>query len=135
MSLPKISLTAQFDTGIELNLDLVTYILATIALGEAGLSHIMFAEGEKMQAALEYYHTGSADSLTAGWLTGGGLIRLNASLATVMDAAATLEEALQDKLDFLVSELEAVGQMEYLSDIISAIVGADGTNTLSEPCD
>ena len=85
MSMPTIEINP-IDPTIALN-----NILASIALVEAGASHILNAEGEKIELAIQLAE--DDPMITAEQLTA-----LNASVANTLAALATLEQALQEKL-------------------------------------
>ena len=70
-------------------------IIATIAMEELGLSHVLNAEGEKIQFALGTLTTSRPLS---GGVTIDGLVALDNSVAAVLQAAAASMAALTDKL-------------------------------------
>ena len=70
-------------------------IIATIALEELGLSHILNAEGEKIQFAVG---TLATNRPLAGDVTIDGLVALDNSVASTLQAAAANMAALTDKL-------------------------------------
>ena len=72
----------------------VTDLVASIALEEAALSHILNAQGEKIQAALAMECTDICQ-----------LLEVNDSVANVVNAVAALEQILKDKLEFIANNL------------------------------
>ncbi|GHU80979.1 hypothetical protein FACS1894191_7330 [Clostridia bacterium] len=68
--------------------DALSNLLASIALEEAALAHILNAEGEKIQYALEKIPGVTLDQLLA----------VNDSVRTVMNGAGEVENTLKDKL-------------------------------------
>ena len=80
------------DVGRE---DAINQILATIAMEELGLSHILNAEGEKIQFAVG---TLATNRPLAGDVTIDGLVALDNSVAATLQAAAANMAALTDKL-------------------------------------
>ena len=75
--------------------DAINQILATIAMEELGLSHILNAEGEKIQFALG---TLATNRPLTGDVTIDNLIALDNSVAATLQAAAANMAALTDKL-------------------------------------
>lgn len=69
-------------------------LVASIALAEAALSHILNAQGELIQAVLAME---CADICQ--------LLEANDSTASVINAAAALEQILKDKLEFAANNL------------------------------
>ena len=70
----------------------LTVILTSIALEELALSHIINAEGEKIQYAVEYTKKQcNADALK-------DIKEINLSVATVLEQASVLEELLLQKM-------------------------------------
>ena len=91
MSMP--TLLAEIpDVGRE---DAISQIIATIAMEEIGLSHILNAEGEKIQFALG---TLATNRPLTGTVTIDGLVALDNSVAAVLQAAAASMAALTYKL-------------------------------------
>jgi hypothetical protein len=83
---------------VDIDIDVViTNMIASIALVEAGISHILNAEGEKIQKAVGNV-TDGADGTTLA-----ELIQINNSVQGMVDSTAKLEEALQAKLDSVLS--------------------------------
>ena len=92
MSMP--TLVAEVpDVGRE---DAISQIIATIALEEVGLSHILNAEGEKIQFALGTL-AGTTRPLSGG-VTIADLVALDNSVTATLQAAAAAMTALTDKL-------------------------------------
>ena len=78
----------------------INQILATIALEEIALSHVINAEGEKIQFAVG---TLATNRPLAGDVTIDGLVALDNSVAAVLQAAAVSMAALTDKLRIAVN--------------------------------
>lgn len=72
----------------------VTDLVESIALEETALSHILNAEGEKIQAALAMQCVDL-----------GKLLEVNDSVADMVHAVANLEIVLKDKLEFVSNNL------------------------------
>ena len=72
----------------------VTDLIESIALEETALSHILNAEGEKLQKAI------AMDCIDLG-----KLLEVNDSVADMVHAVANLEIVLKDKLEFVTSNL------------------------------
>ena len=85
MSMPTIEIEP-----IDIN-NAINNIIASIALMEAGISHIMNAEGEKLEKALEL---AEADPT----ITVGQISLINESVGTSVMAIGDLESALAKKL-------------------------------------
>lgn len=92
MSMPSIEIQE-----IELE-NAINNIIASIALEEAGLAHILNAEGEKIEKALEMAEEDPSITIEQ-------LKELNDSVAALTKAAAALETAMADKLEALVEFL------------------------------
>ena len=75
----------------------ITDLIQSIALQEAALSHIMNAEGEKMQAVI------GMDNVTPVQL-----LELNKSVEGMINAITRLEMMLQAKLELVSTELNPV---------------------------
>ena len=84
----------------------INQVLASIALEELGLAHILNAEGEKIQ-----YVVGTLvipDRGLSGGITIANLVDLNNSVARTLEAAAANQTALAQKMQaVLASEEEA----------------------------
>jgi hypothetical protein len=81
MSMPKIEIG-------DINRDqAISHVLASIALEEAALSHVINAEGEKLQAAI-----------AAPGVTNTELLDVNSSVSGLLGDAASIEESLKEKL-------------------------------------
>ena len=74
----------------------ITDLIESVALQEAALSHILNAEGEKMQAII-----GMDDA------TPEQLLELNNSVQNMINAVTRLEMMLQAKLELFSSELSS----------------------------
>lgn len=72
----------------------VTDLVESIALEETAMSHILNAEGEKIQAALAMECTDICQ-----------LLEVNDSVANMVHAIANLELVLKDKLEFISNNL------------------------------
>lgn len=70
-------------------------LLQSIALEETALSHIINAEGEKLQKAINQCHPTSHE-----------LIEVNSSVESMIDKITSLEIVLKAKLDFIAPLLE-----------------------------
>ena len=74
----------------------INQILASIALEELALSHVINAEGEKIQFALGTLQI--PDRGLSGGITIANLVDLNNSVASTLQAAAANQTALTEKL-------------------------------------
>lgn len=72
----------------------VTDLVESIALMETALSHILNAQGEKIQAALAMECTDICQ-----------LLEVNDSVTNVVNAVTALEQTLKDKLEFVANNL------------------------------
>ena len=72
----------------------ITDLIESVALQETALSHILNAEGEKMQAIIGMEGTTTED-----------LLNLNKSVQLTVSAITRLEVILQSKLELFSSEL------------------------------
>ena len=75
----------------------INQILASIALEELALSHVINAEGEKIQFALGTLQI--PDRGLSGGITIANLVGLNSSVAATLQAAAESQAALTRKLE------------------------------------
>ena len=74
----------------------INQILASIALEEIALSHVLNAEGEKIQFALGTLQI--PDRGLSGGITIANLVELNDSVAATLQSAAANQTALTEKL-------------------------------------
>ena len=74
----------------------VTDLIQSVALQEAALSHILNAEGEKMQAIIKMEDVTTEE-----------LLKLNKSVERMINSITRLEMMLQAKLELFDSELNA----------------------------
>lgn len=74
--------------GTETRDQAITDLIESVALQEAALSHILNAEGEKMQAVIGMMNVTSEE-----------LLELNQSVNSMVSAVTRLEMILQAKLD------------------------------------
>ena len=72
----------------------ITDLIQSVALEEAALSHIMNAEGEKMQAIIKLPN-----------VTPEQLLELNSSVERMINAITRLEMILQAKLELVEQDL------------------------------
>ena len=91
------SMPSYVDTVPELTREaVINQILASIALEELALSHVLNAEGEKIQFALGTLQI--PDRGLSGGITIANLVDLNNSVAATLQAAAENQTALTQKL-------------------------------------
>ncbi|MGL4760929.1 MAG: hypothetical protein ACRC6T_00660 [Sarcina sp.] len=88
MSMPVITVNPNPVTLIQAKADL----MESIALEETGLSHIINAEGEKIQAAI-------AMATTSGTTDASQLLAVNASVQETLKVISKIEILLQYKLE------------------------------------
>ena len=79
----------------------INQIIASIALEELALSHVINAEGEKIQYVLGTLVV--PDRGLSGGITIDGLVALDNSVAAVLQSAAVSMAALADKLRIAVN--------------------------------
>lgn len=72
----------------------ITDLIASVALEETGLSHILNAEGEKIQAML-----------AVPGVTPAQLLAVNTSVQNMVDSITRLEMVLQNKLGLFAPEI------------------------------
>ncbi len=90
MSMPVISMPCNPITMCQA----VTNLIESIALEETALSHILNAEGEKLQKAI------AMDCISVA-----ELLEVNESVVNMVSAVSALEGALKDKLEFVSNNL------------------------------
>ena len=90
MSMPVISMPCNPITMCQA----VTNLIESIALEETALSHILDAEGEKLQKAI------AMDCISVA-----ELLEVNESVVNMVSAVSALEGALKDKLEFVSNNL------------------------------
>ena len=91
------SMPSYVDTVPELTREaVVNQILASIALEEIALSHVINAEGEKLQFAVGTLQI--PDRGLSGGITIANLVDLNNSVSSTLEAAAANQTALAQKL-------------------------------------
>lgn len=76
--------------------DAINQLIASVALEELALSHILNAEGEKIQFAVGTLQI--PDRGLSGGVTIANLVELNNSVARTLEAVAATETALYQKL-------------------------------------
>lgn len=79
-------------------------LLASIALEELGLSHIINAEGEKIQFAL-----GTLPGVTSPPATISNILAVNASVQQTISAITKKELVLLDKLENVLDAIDRLG--------------------------
>lgn len=95
MSMPKIECT---------NIDkccAASSLLQSIALEETAISHILNAEGEKLQKAIAMHNCNQKD-----------LIEINKSVENMVDKITSLEIVLKSKLDLIKPILDDCGKCD-----------------------
>lgn len=95
--------------------DAINLLLSSIALEELGLSHILNAEGEKLQFVL-----GTLPGLTGGPATISDILLANTSVNSTLSAVIQKEMLLQTKLDHILN-----------AEIVSGPPGPTGPTGLS----
>jgi DNA-binding transcriptional regulator YbjK len=100
---PFLELTSMEDTD-----KLYALIMATIALEEAAISHVINAEAEKIQKFVQEISDGSTSLQN---VTVTDVLNANRSVGSVLESAGRAEDALSRKLDALVNALEDRGLM------------------------
>ena len=73
--------------------DAINKVIASIAMEELGLSHILNAEGEKLQ-----YVLGTLDGISGPGATIEEVLKVNESVTDLLEKAASNQQALSDKL-------------------------------------
>lgn len=97
MSMPVISMHSNPITMCQA----VTDLLESIALEETALSHILNAEGEKLQRVIGMDDVNFCQ-----------LMEVNESVANMVNVVATMEQALKDKLEFISNNLYYPARVE-----------------------
>jgi len=87
--------------GTETREQAITDLIESVALQETALSHILNAEGEKMQAII------AMEDVTADQL-----LELNNSVHQMVNAVTRLELMLQTKLELFSSEFSALNKSQ-----------------------
>jgi hypothetical protein len=87
--------------------DAINLLLSSIAMEELGHSHIMNAEGEKLQFAL-----GTLPGVTAPLATISDIINVNASIQRTVKAISQKEFLMKNKLDSVLTALNVMRQTE-----------------------
>ncbi|WZX99376.1 hypothetical protein NSQ26_08530 [Bacillus sp. FSL W7-1360] len=95
-SMPNFTPTITIDRDAVVNL-----LLASIAMEEMGLAHIINAEGEKIQ-----YVLGTLPGITGPPATVEQIIEINESVASMLDAIFKKEMILESKLKNVVKILD-----------------------------
>jgi hypothetical protein len=85
------------NTGITRE-DAINQILSSIAMEELGLSHILNAEGEKLQ-----YTLGTLPGVNSPKATIEDLLAVNGSVKGLLEAAAKNQQTLSEKLEIVLS--------------------------------
>lgn len=73
--------------GTETRCQAITDIISSVALEQAALSHIIYAEGDKIQKIVE------------NAVTAGEMLAVNKSVRSMLNAISRLEMVLQGKLE------------------------------------
>ncbi|SDB82875.1 hypothetical protein [Shouchella lonarensis] len=81
--------------------DVVNLLLASIAMEEMGLAHIINAEGEKIQ-----YVLGTLPGITGPPATVAQIIEINESVESMLDAIFKKEMVLESKLKNVIKILD-----------------------------
>ncbi|MEG2204478.1 MAG: hypothetical protein RRY21_04880 [Oscillospiraceae bacterium] len=82
--------------GTGTRIQAITDLIESVALQETGLSHILNAEGEKIQAFV-----------AMSGVTSDQLLAVNKSVQSMVDAISRLEMVLQSKLALYSAEIAA----------------------------
>jgi len=78
--------------------DAINQILASIAMEDLGLSHIINAEGEKLQ-----YILGTLEGVSGPGATIDQVLQANDSVTNLLEQAASNQQALSDKMQAALS--------------------------------
>ncbi|MDR3270513.1 MAG: hypothetical protein LBT32_03215 [Peptococcaceae bacterium] len=113
MSMPTITIG-----DIDLN-QAMNNVIASIALEEAALSHLLNAEGEKLQAVI-----GMAD------VSVDQLREINATIVEIISGIAAIEESLQAKLNALLPPVNTLDELAAISPNIAFGIGPARAATL-----
>lgn len=79
----------------------ITDLIESIALEETALSHILNAEGEKLQRVIAMDDVAFCQ-----------LMEVNESVSNMVTVVATMEQALKDKLEFISNNLYYPARVE-----------------------
>jgi len=123
MSLP------EFSTGTSLSReDAINQIIASIAMEELGISHIINAEGEKLQ-----YVLGTIPGITGPGVTIEDVLKVNESVREVLQHAAESQSLLKSKLQNALSSSVLTGPTGATGPMGPASVKVDGAVTMLPP--
>ena len=123
MSLP------EFSTGTSLSReDAINQIIASIAMEELGISHIINAEGEKLQ-----YVLGTIPGITGPGATIEDVLKVNESVREVLQHAAESQSLLKSKLQNALSSAVLTGPTGATGPMGPVSVKVDGEVTTLPP--
>jgi len=113
--------------------DAINLVLASIAMEEVGLSHIINAEGEKIQ-----YVLGTLSGTSGPGATIQDVLDVNSSVTNLLEQAAANQQALSDKMTAALSSPTMVGPTGATGPIgpsggPTGPTGADGTDGVTGP--
>ena len=115
--------------------DAINKVIVSIAMEELGLSHILNAEGEKLQ-----YVLGTLNGISGPGATVEEVLKVNESVSDLLEKAASNQRALSDKLKAAVSAPVLKGPTgptgpqgpKGESDLITIPITVDGYLALSD---